>query len=43
MRHIYEKHGFVPATRDELPYSFPVARVATGFYRKPFPNGAPGT
>lgn len=39
-RHLYEKHGFVPATRDELPAAFPVVRVATGFYRRPIHSGA---
>ena len=32
--HIYEKHGFVPVGREELPPEFPVVRVATGFYRR---------
>ena len=32
-RHLYEKHGFQPVARDELPAAFPVVRVATGFYR----------
>jgi GNAT superfamily N-acetyltransferase len=31
--HIYEKYGFQPIERDRLPASFPVVRVATGFYR----------
>lgn len=32
--HIYEKHGFAPVGRDDLPPEFPVVRVATGFYRR---------
>jgi GNAT superfamily N-acetyltransferase len=32
--HIYEKHGFAPVARDDLPPEFPVVRVATGFYRR---------
>ena len=31
--HIYEKMGFVPVDRADLPPEFPVVRVATGFYR----------
>jgi GNAT superfamily N-acetyltransferase len=31
--HIYEKHGFTVVGRDCLPPTFPVVRVATGFYR----------
>ena len=31
--HIYEKRGFVPVAREQLPPAFPVVRVATGFYR----------
>src|SRR5699024_6890918 len=32
---IYERNGFVPIGRAELPATFPVVRVATGFYRRP--------
>jgi GNAT superfamily N-acetyltransferase len=31
---IYERNGFVPISREALPASFPVVRVATGFYRR---------
>lgn len=31
--HIYEKYGFEPVSREQLPANFPVVRVATGFYR----------
>lgn len=31
---IYERNGFVPIAREALPASFPVVRVATGFYRR---------
>lgn len=31
--HIYEKNGFRPVLKEELPREFPVVRVATGFYR----------
>lgn len=30
---IYERNGFQPVPREALPPSFPVVRVATGFYR----------
>lgn len=32
--HIYQKHGFEPVAREDLPPEFPVVRVATGFYRR---------
>lgn len=31
--YIYEKYGFEPVSREVLPETFPVVRVATGFYR----------
>lgn len=31
--HVYEKNGFVPVRKDDLPREFPVVRVADGFYR----------
>lgn len=40
--HIYEKTGFVPVAREALPGSFPVVRVATGFYRLRLPRREPG-
>jgi GNAT superfamily N-acetyltransferase len=30
--HIYEKNGFTPARKEDLPREFPVVRVADGFY-----------
>ena len=45
--HIYEKNGFVPLPKEELPREFPVVRVADGFYRlqlradRPRPNELP--
>lgn len=32
--HIYEKNGFRPVGKEELPREFPIVRVATGFYRR---------
>ena len=31
--HLYEKNGFTPVAKEELPREFPIVRVATGFYR----------
>ena len=31
--YIYEKNGFAPIAKHELPPEFPIVRVATGFYR----------
>ena len=31
---IYERNGFLPIARGQLPPAFPVVRVATGFYRR---------
>ena len=37
--HIYEKHGFRPVSREQLPPEFPVVRVATGFYHRAMTPG----
>jgi GNAT superfamily N-acetyltransferase len=45
--HIYEKNGFLPVRKEELPREFPVVRVADGFYRlqlaasDPLPDAMP--
>jgi N-acetylglutamate synthase-like GNAT family acetyltransferase len=33
-RHIYERNGFLPVTREELPPEFRAVRAANGFYRR---------
>jgi len=38
---IYEKNGFLPVPREELPPGFRVVRAVNGFYRLPLPS-APG-
>lgn len=41
-QHIYEKNGFLPVAKEELPPEFRVVRVANGFYRLPLSaNGKP--
>ena len=37
-RHIYEKNGFLPVSKEDLPPEFRVVRAANGFYRLPLSN-----
>ena len=45
--HIYEKNGFQPGRKEDLPPEFPVVRVADGFYHlrlassEPLPDASP--
>jgi len=38
--HIYEKNGFRPVRREDLPAEFPVVRIADGFYRLQLARGS---
>ena len=41
--HLYEKNGFLPATKEDLPREFSVVRVANGFYQLQLPHTNPSS